>query len=236
LAASSVEGVRVNSVSIQANGDSNGSPGSPFQNLKVTVNNVQFGLTQGTVASGTVYTFSGTPFTVPAGGMVDVNVYADVLSSFPINTTVSPAAILTGLSGVGAISSGAITIANQVPGQDITTPLPPKPPAITVSLDSSNPAAAQVVMGSTGNSLAAFRFTETSNVENVKVTDLTVTDTVSPGAKAAFSNLSLYNGSTLLGTAASAVASGANTYTYGFHFAHPCGHSASELAYGAPQG
>ncbi len=133
LTASSVESVKINNVSIQA-GNSNVFSGSLFQNLKITVNGVQFGLTQGTVAVGTSYTFSGTPFTVPAGGTVYVNVYADISSSAPMSTSVSPATILTGLSGIGAISSGIIAITNAVSGQNITIA---GPLALQVSISQS---------------------------------------------------------------------------------------------------
>jgi hypothetical protein len=66
-------------------------------------------------------------------------------------------------------------------------------------------------MGSTGNTLAVYRLQETSNIEPVKVTDLTVTDAATANNKTplpAFSNLQLWSGSTSLGTGGSAVASG----------------------------
>jgi hypothetical protein len=75
-------------------------------------------------------------------------------------------------------------------------------------------------MGSTGNTLAAFRLQETSNVENVKVTDLTFTQNTASGNKSAYSNVTLYNGSTALATAGSASSTAAG-YTYKFHFATP---------------
>ena len=72
-------------------------------------------------------------------------------------------------------------------------------------------------MGSNGNPLATFRFTETSNIENVKITDLKVFDSVTAttSVKAAFSNLTLWKGSTQLGTAGSAVDGGIATTTVG---------------------
>jgi len=63
-------------------------------------------------------------------------------------------------------------------------------------------------MGSTGNTLAIYRFTETANSENVKVTTLPVIDVVYPSSSNAnFSNLSLWSGSTELGSVGSAGAS-----------------------------
>jgi hypothetical protein len=151
LSASSVEGVNVNSVSIQTNGDSDGVSGSPFQNLKAVVNGTQFGVTQGAVASGTAYKFNGTPFEISAGGAVDVNIYADISSSTPANTTASPATIITGLSGTGAISSGAVSIANPVSGQNISF----NQGNLVISKDASSPTT-YAVAGNTNQVLAKF--------------------------------------------------------------------------------
>src|SRR5581483_4311796 len=85
---------------------------------------------------------------------------------------------------------------------------------LTVGADSTQPPTGQIVMGATGNTLAVFRLTETSNVENVKVTDLTVHATTT--GSAAFSNVSLWSGSTLLGTAGSA-SSVTGGFDYVFH-------------------
>ena len=114
--AAAAEGVNVNNVSIGANGLTNGN-GSPFQNLHVMVNGSQFGSTQGTVASGSIYTFSGTPFNVPVGGSVSVNVYADTLSSALGGVTT--ATTLTGCSATGQVSYSSISC-NSTAGQNIT--------------------------------------------------------------------------------------------------------------------
>ena len=92
-------------------------------------------------------------------------------------------------------------------------------PALTIAADSSNPPSGQIVQNSTGNTLAVFRFTETQNVENVKVTQMNVVDSVaSSGVKAAFSNVSLWNGSTELGVAASPTLDASGTgYIYSFN-------------------
>jgi len=206
LTAASAEGVNVNNLSVMASG-------SYFQNLKVFVNGTQFGTTQGTVNGGTIYTFSGTPFNVPAGGTTDINVFADTLSS--ATGTVTNATTLTGLSATGAVSYSSVSLPASVPGQNLSFS---GSATIVVSSDSTQPASTQLTMGSTGNTLAVYRFTETSNVENVKVTDLTVN--ASTTGKAAFSNLTLYNGSTVLGTAGSA-SSVSGGYVYTFHFATP---------------
>ena len=147
--------------------------------------------------------------------------------------TVSIATTLNGISGTGVVSYTAISLATAVPGQSITFA---GASTIQAGTDSTQVPSGQIVMGSTGNSLATYRFTETANVENVKITDLTITDvaqvaTSTAAPKAAFSNLTLWNGSTALGTAGSAVTvsqvtssttnSATSTYTYSFHFSNP---------------
>ena len=186
------------------------------------MNGAQFGTTQGVVSSGTQYTFSGTSFNIPAGGTVDVNVYADTLSSAP-TAFVSPATALTSISATGAISYSSISLpSGTVNGQNLS--FSTTGATISVTADSSEVPVGQIVMGSTGNPLATFRFTETSNIENVKVTDLKVLDAVASTAtvKPAFSNLTLWNGSTDLGSAGSGIADASGTgYIYSFHFGTP---------------
>jgi hypothetical protein len=214
FSASSAEGVNVNTVSIKLEP---ASTTNSFQNLKVLVNGTQFGTTQGVVFAGTVYSFSGSAFNVPAGQTVNVDVYADSLSAAA--GTYSPATQLVGYSGTGAISYTSVNIPTNttVNGQNVSFN---GQPALTIAADSSNPPAGQIVQNSTGNPLAVFRFTETSNVESVKVTQLNVVDLVAATSTtaAAFSNVSLWNGSTELGTAQSPIADAAGTgYIYVFN-------------------
>jgi hypothetical protein len=81
-------------------------------------------------------------------------------------------------------------------------------------------------MGATGQSLATFRFNETSNVEDVKITDLYILDQVASttAVKPTFNNLSLYSATgTFLGTqtgsASTSVSAGG--YYYKFTFGSP---------------
>ncbi len=179
------------------------------------VNGTQFGATQGTVSPSGIYTFSGTPFTIPAGGTVNVNVYADTLSTAS-GTTSGGATLLTGLSGTGSVSYDAVSLPASVQGQDLSFA---GAASVALATGAGQPDAGIITMGSTGNVLLVVRFLETSDAENVKVTQVTVTDTVTPNAKAAFSNLSLWNGSTLLGSSNAPVQVSPTTYTYMFNIA-----------------
>jgi len=146
---------------------------------------------------------------------VNVNVYADSLSA--ASGTYSPATAITGYTGVGQISYTSINYSGSaINGQNVSFN---GNPSLTIAADSTNPPAGQITQNTPGNTLAVFRFTETSNVENVKVTQLNVVDAVASttSVKAAFSNVKLYNGSTLLGTAQSPVADASGTgYIYSF--------------------
>ena len=210
--ASSASGVQINTVSIKAAPTGSGS--TDLQNLKIMINGAQFGTTQGVVADANTYTFSGAPFTVAAGGTTYVDVYADILSNA---TTTSPATALTGCSGTSVVSYSAVSCSGTINGQKVTVAT--SGATVTLGLDSSAPAAANLVMGSTGNVLGAYRFAETSNVENVKITDLVVRQNTA-ATSSAFQNMTLWNGSTALGTSGSA-ATTTTGFTYTFHFATP---------------
>jgi Putative peptidoglycan binding domain len=212
--ASSASGVQINTVSLEAAKNNSGS--SDIQNLRVMVGGAQFGTEQGVVTDGDTYTFSGSPFTVPAGGTTYVDAYADILSN--ASSSIDPATSLNGCSGTSVVSYTAVSCSGTKDGQNLT--VSSGGADVTVGLDSSAPAAAQLVMGSMGNSLAAFRFTETSNVENVKITDLTVKQTQTATSSSAYQNVTLWNGSTLVGTAGSA-SSTSGGFDYAFHFGTP---------------
>ncbi len=212
--ASSASGVQINTVSIEP--VKNGSGSSDIQNMKVMIGGTQFGTTQGVVADAGTYTFSGSAFTVPAGGTTYVDVYADILSN--ATSSMSPATTLTGCSGTSVISYGAVSCTGSgTDGENLT--VTSSGATVAVGLDSSAPAAGLLVMPSTGNLLAAFRFTETTNVENVKITDLTIKQTTSAGASA-YQNVTISNGSTVVGTSGSA-SSTSGGFAYVFHFGTP---------------
>ncbi|MCX6702335.1 MAG: peptidoglycan-binding domain-containing protein, partial [Candidatus Wolfebacteria bacterium] len=228
--ASTAEGVTISNVTIVAGA----TAASNFNNLLVKVGSTQFGSTYPTVTSGGSYTFSGTPFTVAAGQTVVLDVYAGVLSGAATN---EQASTLSSCTGTGLTSFSAISCSSSVNGQTV---LIGGVPTLTVAIDSGATApVGQLVMGTTQNPLATLRFTETTGNEDVKITDLTVFQTVPTTTAAtainpalqAYSNLVLYNGSTVVGTAGTAVVSAATSltsstgylggFTYRFNFATP---------------
>jgi len=74
---------------------------------------------------------------------------------------------------------------------------------LKASADPSEPPASQIVMGSKGNTLAAFRFAEISNKESLKIRTLVVTQIVSSSIispQHPFSKLTLYVGDTAVAT------------------------------------
>jgi peptidoglycan hydrolase-like protein with peptidoglycan-binding domain len=222
LAASSAEGVTVSNVTVLL-----GANGASFQNLKVMLNGgtTQFGQTTGVLANNGSYSFSGTPFAIPAGQSITVDIYANILSG----TTAGSKATITTLSGCsasGALSYTAISCTSTA-GQDVVIT---GQATITVAVDNQTAPAQQLVMGTTGATLGMFRFNETSNVEDVKVTDLTIFDSVAStsSVKSAFGNLTLYKStdlSTPLANTSQAFTSATTTpsrgYYYKFHFTNP---------------
>lgn len=210
LTASSAEGVNVSNLAITMNASS-----TNFQNLKVMVNGAQFGTTRPTLTGSDVVTFSGSsPINVPSGGSTIVDVYADILSNA---STISYSTVtrLTSCTGTGAMTYTAIScsLVSSGNGQTITVS---SGPSLTVALSSATAPAKQVVMGSTVNSLATFRFTETSNVEAVKLQTIVVTVSSTNGAtQPSITQVGLYNNGSLVAGPVQPIASGSNwTLTY----------------------
>ena len=216
ITASSAEGARVSSLTLDKD---IGTDAFDTQNVKVMVGSTQFGATRTTVADGGItMAFSGSSsITVPAGGSVTVDVYGDVLSSSTA-ATYGATIDVTGWSALGSVSNSSITFPGAVNGQATTVS---SGGAVTISTDSATPASKQVVMGSTGNELFKLKFQETSNVEDVKITDLIFRDTIGSGAagRASFQNVTLWDGSTQVGGPNNMVigtASATSTVTFSF--------------------
>lgn len=160
LSASSAEGVNLNSFTVLT-----GAGGADYQNLRLMVGSTQVGTTQPSVGASTSYTFSGN-LSVAAGQSKTLDVYADILTS--ASGTDSTITTLSGCSGSGATTFTSVSCTS-TGGQDVVIA---GQSSITVTIDSATKPAGQIVMGATAQELATFKFTETTNVEDVKVTDL----------------------------------------------------------------
>ncbi|MGC9598818.1 MAG: peptidoglycan-binding domain-containing protein [Minisyncoccia bacterium] len=224
--ASSASGVQINTISLKPAPSSTGS--GDIQNMKVMIGGTQFGTTQGVVADAGTYTFSGSPFTIAAGQTTNVDVYADILSGA---SSQSPASSLTGCSGTSVVSYSALSCSGITRGQSLTVAT--SGTSITVSTNQGyNPSVSQLSMGTNNNTLAAFNFQETKNIEPVRVTDLYVADALTTSTLGvatntanvlpSFGTLTLWNGSTQVGNAATyvgaTVVSGQNAFLYHFSF------------------
>jgi hypothetical protein len=231
LSASSAEGIEVSSLTFNVNDGASGN-NLKLQNLKVYVGGNQWGYTVSTVnTNNQTYSFSGVnPFTIPAGGSVIVDVYADVLQT-TVTGTYAPVT-LTGASAVGALSRASQTLSPaSVAGQSVTIAASGNLASVTV--DPSNPPSKQVVLGATNVTLGNFRFTADNN-EDIRITDMDV-DVVAvdnASAPATFRNLRLMDGTQTVGygTALTLVSNNTNVtgggsndavYRSSFHFTTP---------------
>lgn len=218
LTAASAESINVSNMTITFNASS-----TNWQNAVVKVGSTQFGTTKSTLSGSDVVTFSGSaPIVVPKGGSVTVDIYADLLSSGALgnNATLTT---LTSCTGTGASTNASISCSpTAVAGQSVTTS---SGPTVTISVDQATSAASQIVMGSTGNSLATIRLTDTANIEPLKITDLTIRDYTGSTAttRASFTNITLWQGNTQVGGPLSLVDGTAVSASYraAFSFGSP---------------
>lgn len=239
LSASSAEGINVSTIQLTS------STTFPFANLILKVNGVQFGDIKGSTAISTSYTFSGSaPILIPAGGSITVDAYVDILTS-AVNGGSYWYIDLTGASAVGATTATSQTLKNTAgTAIDTTTLIKGQYYTInvtggtmTITKDSSTPAAYQTVMGKTGQSLGIFRFAGTT-VSDTNITDITVINiaTSSDGlsdvnhAKSNFANAQWYKGGVAIGPVVISGTASAETesnslvtygYKYTFHFTSP---------------
>lgn len=209
LSASSAEGENVSNLTITMSASS-----TDFQNLKAMIGTTQFGTTKTTMSGSDAVTFSGaSSIVIPAGGSTIVDVYADILSSASQQTNTG-LTTLTSCTGTGATTNSSVSCSpTSITGQSITVA---GAPTFTVSGASSVPSA-QIIAGTTGNNLATFSFTDTANVENVKIQTIVVTASSTNGATVIPFTTNLYNGTALVSGPANASSTGTGTWVYTFN-------------------
>lgn len=193
--ASSAEGAKISSITINKDATTT----FDVQNVRLMVGGTQFGTATSIFEDSSSVSYSGsTPLIVPAGGSIVVDVYGDIL------TTTSASATelfdLSGASAVGSNSNSSITVKNngtaisttEVAGQSITIA---SGSTLTLTTDSNNVSARQVVMGSASNELYKLKLSA-NNTEDVRVTDITFRDTIggsNSAGIASFNNLQLFD-------------------------------------------
>ena len=185
LVAGAASDVSVSSISLVATSSQN------FQNLTVKVAGAQVGQVQPTIANGTTYNFSfSTPVTIPKGGQLIVDAYADVKTTATTTAQVPAYPVyIPATTGVSATAVSTSQVISSIPtaavnGQSITTAA-----AGTATYALYNtPAAGQVGMGSTGVVLATYKVTGSAN-ENMTLN--TVYLQASSTVASVFTNLRL---------------------------------------------
>ncbi|MDO8743238.1 MAG: peptidoglycan-binding domain-containing protein [Candidatus Azambacteria bacterium] len=221
LSASSAEGINVSTLTFVA------STTFPFANLIAKVNGVQFGNIDGSVTAADTETFAGaSPAAIPSGGNITVDLYADVLST-ATNLGGSYYAKLTSASAVGAVTATtqtlkdtgatAVTSSAAINAQAYTINV--SGPTITVDNDSSSPAAYQVAMGKTGQTLGIWKING-GTTEDTSITAIAISDKLGTAAhKTSFNNLQWYKSGVAIGPVmVAATASGASGLETGWRY------------------
>lgn len=209
ITAGTSEGANITQIQLTA-----GGAGTDFQNLKAMVGSTQIGSSYGSITASGVYSFSpATQWTIPAGGSAVVDVYADILAGSGAVNTFN----LTGITATGSVDNQTLTATGTpVTGQQVTINANG---TLTVAADSQAPTAAQLQqlpMGATQQTLAVFNLAA-SNVENINVTSIQVTDTETSGKQGDLANFKLYVNGAQVGQAVPSESGSGTTGTITFN-------------------
>jgi hypothetical protein len=192
--------------------------GANFQNLTLKHNGVAIAATQGTLTAtqGTDYTFNLSPsVTVAAGQTYVIDAYADILTSADGGadeySTAEVGLEWVSVSATGVVTSTDLTYTNSSTPIHLQKIYIAAYGTLSVTASASTPVAGQMVMGETDATMAMLEFTAGSS-EDMNVSVVTITDTTSFGGSV--SNIKLYDGSTLLGSADSLNAETNGTATF----------------------
>lgn len=212
LQASSADDIKITNLSIDIASSTN------VQNVKLMDGTTQIGSTASTPSASSTQ-FALDNFVVTKSQSKTIGVYADVLSNVITNDTVQVTVPVSGITGYGVASSKSLdsTPSANTFLQTITL----KTGTLTVSKDSSAPTTKIVMAGQTGVELNKIRFDAYNEDLNLKKITL-ILKTPSTSATSGwpvttlagnFSNVYLYDGTTLLNTGGSPVSSADGTVT-----------------------
>lgn len=192
--AGSGEGVSISSLKI---GDT-GAPFTDTQNLVVKLaDGTQIGTTRGSLTAGGSYAFYPSPkISLDAGEQIVLNVYADILTGS--GTGNQGSFDLDEVRGTGSNTGASANDVNVRTGQTIHVA---STGSLSVNLAADRPIASMLTLGSTNQTLAKFKFVETSSGEAVLVSAITLTE-IDGAPTADLLNIDIYDGDTLLATKA----------------------------------
>jgi hypothetical protein len=170
--------------------------------------------TSGTT-DGTAAQFTFTPSSairINAGAQYIVDVYADVKSSPADSGTAAsiwdPVIKVDSVTATGVSTSSDVSYSGDLSIQKAYISANGN---LTVTKGADAPIAQQLVMGSTAQEVAEFKIAASVD-EDVTISELYVAATVSTGATGTFSNITLWNGSTQVGSAAGFGTTSTTTY------------------------
>ncbi len=179
ITAGSAEGATVTQIVVgDDGGEATSDFGDNFQNLTLkNAAGVALATTQGTLSgtAGADFTFSLSPaITIAAGAQYVVDVYADILTGAAgFTSTGEPGLEFVNLSATSLVTSTdaypTATVANLQENVIVAGG------ALTITADSNTPIAAQMVMGSTDQEFARYKFAAGTS-ENVNVNRIEISD------------------------------------------------------------
>jgi len=220
LQAGQVNSVLLNGVGISVPTNAVSSAGQ-LSNLYVDVNGTQIATAQGNVTAAGQYTFNAaTPVVIPATQSVTVDVYASLSNAASSTAQV----YLANLASVNATAGNNAVTVTAVNGENVT--ISQGQTLASVTQDPSTPSATVMGMGTSQNTLAAFRLNGSAQGP-VTVTQLTVQDAASSSVATVNSNLGAFNnftlvyGGSVLASQQSLNTSGTATGTATFVFSTP---------------
>lgn len=158
-----------------------------LQNLKLYKGDTQIGSTLGTFSANTSYTFYPSPYiSLAAGAQFVLDVKADILTGATAGANGN--ITLQETAGVGKVTARSVTYTSDVTGQTIYIA-----GAGTVALtrDASSPVSDIVVMGTSEQSFAIFKYSASTSAENIKITSIIATTTLSNSPTSSVNNIKL---------------------------------------------
>ncbi|MDP3013554.1 MAG: hypothetical protein Q8M92_04880, partial [Candidatus Subteraquimicrobiales bacterium] len=192
-----------------------------FQNLKLMQGATQVGNVYGSLTdtAGAIYTFTpATAISIAAGQQAVFDVYADIktnATTLSVNADTTNGILSHTLStATGLITNGNANTSGTVTLQNVYAA---GVGSLTVAVDSASPISQQVVMGTTAVEIAKFKLSETTSAENLNITQVVVTDTITTDTHGTISNVQLLDAGSVIGTAATLtyVNSTSGTATFG---------------------